>query len=424
MRAERYGSHGVVAGRWSAMSHRAARAAAVAAVALLGACLDPVDPGAAPVASIAVMFDGTNSKDTISVRGTTRARAIAVAEAGYDLGRTDFTFTSSNEAVAVVEPTGVVRAVAPGTAVIRATLPGGVVGQGEVLVLPSTVEYTIPVGNAPGAMSFSPDYTRLYVTIAPDSLAIVDALNYTRLSAVGLGRPGVGVAATSQSVYVTHPASDSVSVVSTANNSVTGRISVGRGPTGAAGTADRAFIAVRTERRIAIVDASGTVNTIGLAGEPRDIAVARDGRRVFATMDMGGGAWRLVVANPATRDTIHSIALSSAPGPIATDLSGTRVYVLLPAEGRAIVFAQGADGRFSLVGGIPVGANAGGISARVTGEPLVVVSGTPATIFDGGTLALSEQVANVGTGQVSVRPDGVFAFIANVGGNVLQVIGL
>ena len=403
---------------------RGARAAVITAAVLLGACLDPVDPGAAPVASIEVMFDGTNRKDTISVRGTTRARAIAVAEAGYDLGRTDFTFTSSNESVAVVEPTGVVRATGPGTAVIRATLPGGKVGEGEVVVLPSTVEYTIPVGNAPGAMSFSPDYTRLYVTIAPDSLAIVDALNYTRLSAVGLGRPGVGVASTSTNVYVTHPSSDSVSVLSSANNTVTSRISVGRGPTGAAGTADRAFIAVRTDRRIAIVESSGTVSTIGLAGEPRDIAVARDGRRVFATMDIGGGSWRLAIADPAARDTIHSVALSSAPGAIATDLSGTRVYVLLPSEGRAVVFSQGGDGRFTLAGGIAVGAGAGGISARLTGIPLVVASGSPATIFDGATLALSEQVPNVGSGHVAVRPDGVFAFIANVASNVIQVIGL
>lgn len=405
--------------------HRSARrVAALGTIALLGACLDPVDPGAAPVATIEVMFDGTNRKDTINVRGTTRARAIAVAEAGYDLGRTDFTFTSSNEAVAVVEPTGVVRAVSPGTALIRATLPGGVVGEGEVVVIPSTVEYTIPVGRTPGAMAFTPDYTRLYVTIDADSLAIVDALNYNRQSAIGLGLPGVGVAATSENVYVTHPASDSVSVVSTATNTVTRRIFVGDDPAGAAATAERAFIAVRGDRRIAVVEGMQVARTIGLAGAPRDIAVARDGRRVFATMDVGGGVWRLAIANPAAGDTIHSVALSSEPGAISTDLSGTRVFVLLPGEGRAAVFTEGGDGRFTPTGSIAVGSGATGISARLVNTPLVVVSGAPVTIFDGGTVALSEQVADVGTGQVAVRPDGVFAFIANVTAGVIQVIGL
>src|SRR5687767_6337854 len=61
------------------------RAAAVGVLAVLAACLDLVDPGDATVASVAVVFDGSNTKDTINVRGTTRARAIAVAEEGYDL---------------------------------------------------------------------------------------------------------------------------------------------------------------------------------------------------------------------------------------------------------------------------------------------------------------------------------------------------
>src|SRR5688500_15192349 len=99
------------------------RALMTGAITLLAsACLDPVDPSDATVAAVQVHFDGTNASDTIPVRGTTRARAIAVAEQGYDLGRTDFTFTSSNEAVAIVEPTGVVRAVGPGKTIIRAVL--------------------------------------------------------------------------------------------------------------------------------------------------------------------------------------------------------------------------------------------------------------------------------------------------------------
>src|SRR3989337_1987136 len=132
------------------------------------------------------------------------ARAAAIGSRGYDVGRTDFRYSSSNEAVAVVDAAGVVRGVSPGTVTVRATLPDGTTGEGSVVVVPSTVEYTIPVGRSPGAMAFSPDYTRLYVTIAPDSLAIVDALGYFRLSALRLGFSGSGVAATAEGVYVTH----------------------------------------------------------------------------------------------------------------------------------------------------------------------------------------------------------------------------
>ena len=399
------------------------RVLVIAPLILALACLDPVDPTDAAVAEVKVTFDGANTADTIQVRGTTRARAAAIANQGYDLGRTDFSFSSSNEMVATVDAAGVVRAVSPGTAMIRASLPGGVVGEGKVIVVPSTVEYTIPVGKSPGMMAFSPDYTRLYVTIAGDSLAIVDALGYFRLSALRLGLPGTGVAATADAVYVTHPATDSVSVIATSTTTLTGRIFVGAGPTGAAATAERAFIAARGARRIAVVEGGQAIGGIGVNGEPRDVAVSRDGRRLFATVD-AGSAWRLVVANPAASDTLHSVTLSSAPGAIATDLSGRRVYVLLPTEARVSIFAEGADGRYAEVGALAVGAGAGGLSARLVGDPLVVASGAPLTVFDGVTTAVSETIPDVGTGPVAIRPDGVFAFISAVSDNLLRVIGL
>jgi len=393
------------------------------ALVAMAACLDPVDPTDASIAAVQVTFDGANTADTIRVRGITRARAAAIAAQGYDLGRTDFTYASSNQAVAVVDAAGVVRAVSPGTATIRATLPNGIAGEGTVLVVPSTVEYSIPVGKSPGAMAFSPDYTRLYVTIAPDSLAIVDALGYFRMSALRLGFSGSGVAATAEAVYVTHPTTDSVSVIATATNTITKRIFVGTGPTGASATAERGFIAVRGTRRIVIVEGGQAVSGIPVNGEPREVAVSRDGRRLFATVD-AGGAWRLAVAIPASPDTLHSIALSSPPGAIATDLSGRRVYVLLPAEARVVVFAEGSDGRYTEAGALAVGTGAGGVSARLVGEPLVVASGAPLIVFDGVTTSVSERITGVGSGHVAIRPDGVFAFIAAVADNMLRVIGL
>jgi YVTN family beta-propeller protein len=389
-----------------------------------GGCLDPVNPGDATVATVQVTFDGTNTSDTIRVRGTTRARAAALAHEGYDLGRSDFSFTSSNESVAVVEATGVVRAVGTGTAVIRAVLPGGAAGEGEVVVVPSSVEYTIPVGNDPGALAFSPDYTRLYVVIGPDSLAMVDALGYFRLSALRLGMPGSSVAATASAVYVTHPAANAVSVISTATNTVLRTLAVGPGPAGAAATAEHAFVAVRGARRVAVLGTEGETGSIAVAGDPQHLSIARDGRRLFATVDAGSGAWQLVVLEPSSRSTLQTIALSSPPAAVATDLSGTRAYVLLPAEGRVAVFAENASGQYVLSGTVTVGSGATGVSARLVGVPLVVASGAPVTVFDGGNLVVSEQIAEVGTGHVAVRPDGIFAFISSAGSGVLRVIGL
>src|SRR5688500_4139278 len=128
------------------------RLARIVAGILLGTsagCLDPVDPAQVEVAEIRVVFGAADSADTVQVRGTTRARAVALAREGYDLGRTDFIFSSSDTTVATVDASGVVRGVRPGTAVVTATLPDGRSGDGSVQVVSSTIAYTIPVGASP-----------------------------------------------------------------------------------------------------------------------------------------------------------------------------------------------------------------------------------------------------------------------------------
>lgn len=394
-----------------------------ALLAGLAGCLDPVNPAEAEVAAIRVLFGAADTTDTVQVRGTTRARAIALARDGYDLGRTDFTYVSSDTTVAAVDPTGVVRGVRAGTAVIRAVLPDGRSGEGTLVVVASTIAYTIPVGSNPGAMAFSTDYTRLYVVTGPDSLAIVDALGFFRLLAVGLGLPGGGVAATGDAIYVTHPLSDSVSVVSTGTNAVNGRIWVGAGPTGAAATPTRVFIAARYDRKVVIVEPGKANLAIPAGGEPHEVAVSRDGRRLFATVE-SGGAWRLLAAAPAFPDTLESIALPGRPGAIATDGTGSRVYVLLPDAARVAVYGEGSDGRYRLEATVDVGASPGGVSARLAGTPLAVASGEPTTLFDVTSLQAPEHVSGAGSGHVAVRPDGLFAFIASRTSGVLRVITL
>lgn len=405
------------------LTRMVARAASIVALAGAAACLDPVDPSRAEVAEVRVMFGAADSADTVQVRGTTRARGVALAREGYDLGRTDFAFSSSDTTIATVDANGVVRGVRAGTAVISAALPDGSSGTGTVRVVSSTIAYTIAVGSAPGAMAFSTDYTRLFVTIAPDSLAIVDALGFFRLLAVKLGLPGHSVAATAEQVYVTHPNHDSVSVVSTGTSTVTGRIWVGAGPTGAAATSTRAFIAARYDRKIVIIESGKPLLGLPVGGEPHEVAVSRDGRRLFATVERENG-WRLVVADPTYPDTLQSIALPGPPGAIATTASGDRVVVLLPGAGSVVTFSEGRDGRYTESSIVDVGETPGGVSIRLTGPALAVASGQPVSLLDALAGTISEQIVDVGTGQVAIRPDGLFVFVAAPGAGVLRVISL
>lgn len=397
--------------------------AALAALSLATTgCLTPVDPDAVPVASVRLTFDGGAAADTIPVRGTTRVRAAALAKQGRELAREDFTYASSDTSVAAVDANGVVRGRRAGTVRISATLPEGMRGEATVVVAPSAVAYTIPVGGVPGEMTFSTDYTRLYVLTAPDSLATVDALGYFRIAATRLGLPGHQVAATGDALYVTHPDVDSVSVLSAASNALQRRIWVGAGPTGIAAAGNRAFVAARFDRRVVILDGGQVTLGVPVDGEPRQVAAARNGRRVFATVEKGG-AWRLMVIAPEYPDTIQSLPLAGTPTAITTDATGDRVYVLFAGASRVDGFAEQPDGRYRVAGSVAVGAGASGLSVRPSGSPLIV-SGTPATIVDAFTMTVSESVPGVGAGAVGVRPDGVFAFVGSPGERLLRVIGL
>lgn len=393
--------------------------------ALATGCLSPADPDARPVAAVRVTFDAGASEDTIGVRGVTRVRATAVASGGYELAGRTFSYASSDTTVAVVDSAGVVRGVGVGTAVIAAAVPGGPRGTARVVVAPSTVAYEIAIGGEPRALAFSRDYTRLYAATGggADSLVVIDALGFFRLSAVALGLRAGSVAAAGDVVYVTHPDADSVSIISTATHALTGRVWAGAGPDGVVADAARAFVAARYDRRVVILTGGRVGLGIPLGGAPHALALARDGRRLFATVEREG-AWRLAVIAPAYPDTLESLALSSAPGAIATDADGARVWVLLPDESRVVGFAEHADGRYRAAGSFAVPAGANGLSVAPRDAARLVVSGEPLTIADGAAMSVLERIPGVGTGAVGVRPDGVFAFVAEPAARLLRVVGL
>ena len=401
-------------------------AAALAVLCAAAACLSPLDPDAVPVREVRVTFGAGAPADTIRLREVTRVNALAIGASGHALGGRRFTYSSSNIAVAVVDADGVVRGVGTGEARITATVDDGQEGHATVVVAPTVVAYEIATGAAPVAMAFSRDYTRLYTITSSgsgDSLVTVDALGFFRLDAQPLGLRAGAVAATGEAVYVTHPDQDSVSVFSLATNALLRRIWAGAGPTGVAADAERAYVAARYDRKLVIVQGTAVGLGVPLPGEPHAVAASRDGRRVFVSVE-AGGAWRLAIVAPEYPDTLRSVALSSAPGGIATDATGERVWVLLPGERRVVSFIEGADGRYEAAGSVQVAANAGGLSASPRGTGVLVVSGDPAMIVDGLAMTVIEAVAGAGTGVVSVRPDGVFAFVAAPDARTLRVIGL
>lgn len=395
----------------------------LAALVAVAGCLSPVDPASVRIAAVRVTIgSGQRSVDTIRVRRTTRVTATAFASQGYDIGITNFSFTSSDTTVATVDQNGIVHGIAPGSAVITATAPQGKSGRVTVVVRTTTVEFVIQLGSAPGDIAFSQDYARAYVAAAGDSLDVIDAFSFFRLRSIPLGLAAGHVAATDDAVFVTHPGADSVTVIAIASNTVVRRIAVSGSPDAVVATPSRAFVAARAGTGITVLTAAGVAGTIALGAAPQQLAAARTGDLLFATVT-DGSAWRLVSASRSSLTALQSVPLPAPALGITANADGSRVYVLL-ASGRIQSFDVTTAGALAAGGSAAAGDGATGIAARLAGPPDVVVSGEPVLILDGPTLTRIDQIAGAGTGSVAIRPDGLFAFIALPGGRSINVVGL
>lgn len=397
---------------------RLVRAAWAAAVALSAACLAPMDPSSAEVELVYVSF-GTARRtvDTISVRGTTRAQAVAYAAEGYDVGVTRFEFTSSDPAVAVVDSLGTVRGLSPGTTVITAKTPSGKEGRATLVVIPSSIAYRIALGSPAQALAFSTDATRLYAPHRPDSLAIVDALGQLRLGAVAIGAPANRAAATSSHVIAFEAGSATAALFAVATERAAGTLALGAASQDIVALGDRAWVA--QSGRIAIVDGSAITGQIAVSGDVMQLAVSRRVTRLAAAV-RSGSAWRVVILSAAGA-TVATVNLAGEPRDIALSGDGVRLFVLDAARRRVDVFAA-PD--YRLVGSVETGESPGGLDVRQSGTPDVVVSGEPLVVFDGATLVVEERIPEVGRGLVSIRPDGLFAYVTDPASPVIRVVAL
>ena len=385
---------------------------AIALAAAAAGCLEPIAPSDVEIGLVMVRLGSRGAEvDTIQVRATTRARATAFAKEGYDAGISRFRFESSDPSVATVDSLGTVRGMGPGEATITASVGAGPSGSARVVVLPSAIAYTIPVGSEPGALAFSTDFSRAYVAIASDSIAIVDALGFFRVGAVGLGYEVGDIAATRSHVYATHPLADVVSILAAGTNELLGTVRAGAGPHGIVSAGTRAFVAARYDQRVVAIEGTALGPGIPVGGAPTVLSVSGDGARIFAGVARATG-WHAVFIDPQVPDTVSSITLGGEPTAIAVNADGSRIWVLLAAQGRVDAYAVSIAGAFSHLGSIATGSGASGIAMRQVGPPFVIVSGEPAILFDGQTLARLDQISGAGHGRVTVRPDGLFAFLS------------
>lgn len=393
---------------------------------LLGGCLAPTDPANTPVGQVRVTLgDRGLVLDTIAVRHTARVNAVAIAREGYELPVSNFRYESSNAAVAVVDSSGMVHGIAPGSANIFATSPDGTRGSATVVVVPSTIDYEISVGGTPGAISFSPDYTKAYVAVTGGSVAFLDAIGFYRVSTLSLGDEIGGLAATSSLLYATHPAAGAVSVVVTATRELQARIPLGGSPTAVVARGSRAWVTARTSHSIVVLDGSSVTTSFAVLGDPAEIALSADGSLLYVAL-MNGGSWSLAAIDAATGVELGRVALAGEVVSLAvgsTASGAERVYAAIRSANRLVELSI-AGGQPVVERSLTIVANSGGVAVRGGARPLLVVSGSPLGIYDATTFAPLDAIAGGGTGRAAVRPDGLFVFVGARDAAAVRVIGL
>lgn len=403
------------------------RLLSAAATLLVTACLAPMDPARVPIGAVRVTLgDRSLTLDTIAVRRAVRVNAVALArDGGYELPIATFRYASSNTASAIVDSLGVVHAIAPGSAVISASASDGTRGQATVVVVPSSVDYDIPIGGTPGAITFSPDYTKAYVVLQSRSVAFIDAIGFFTTSTMPLDAEIGELAATGGLLYATHPTDGSVSVISTSTHVLRARIHVGGSPNGVVARGTRAWVATGGSQRIAVIDGESVTTSFAVQGAPSALALSGDGTLLYVAVT-NGDAWSVAVIDASSGVERGRVALPGRPRSLALGANATgaeRLYVVMPDVGKmAELTLNGAE--LTIARAVSIASGTGGVAARGGDAPLVVVSGSPLGIYDGNTLGLIDAVSGAGAGAVALRPDGLFVFVGSAATNSVRVIGL
>lgn len=283
----------------------------------------------------------------------------------------------------------------------------------------NTVAATIPVGNFPSSVVFSPDGTRAYVTNLLDrTISAIDTASNAVTATINLGGgflASLAITPDGQNLYVPDE-NGVVHVVSTATNSVTATIPCGTSLQSVAITPDGAHAYALGEGTVSVIDiASNTVvTTIAVNFGPfaqfplNGIAITPGGGAAY----VGGGANPIVsVIATASNTVATTISIpGSAPAGIVVTPDGKKVYVADTRNNGVDVIDAATN---TVIGStIPVGSQPVALAITPDGAFLYV---TQTTLFANSVAVISTATnAVVGSVAVGITPTGVAISNLNV----------
>jgi serine/threonine-protein kinase len=239
----------------------------------------------------------------------------------------------------------------------------------------TVVGQPIAVGDGPNTLALSGDGGRLYVSnTRSDSVTVIDTAAARAVATVDVGAfpDGIVLSPDGRRLYVGNAKSDTVSVVDTATARVVGRpIPVGRRPYGMGISPDGSTLYVSgfdSDEVVAVDTAANTVTWRTRVGDgPLNVAVARDGTRVYVVDTLAGTV--TVVDAVARRALPDAIGVGRKPIGIALSADAGTLYVA-ERDGDSVRVIATA----SRAVGDPIEPGKGPVAMTIAGDRLYVVS--------------------------------------------------
>jgi hypothetical protein len=358
----------------------------------------------------------------VSQLGTLQMQAVLLDVTGAPVPGAQFTFTSSDQSVATVSPSGLVTSVGPAGQVIIAASSAGISGQATVAVtqVPTTIAVSPnPVLIAPGgsvsiqasvldAVGAPMPGALLSYAVTSGPLTISNTGALTAAAGAPLGTGAITVQSGTLSIQVP------VSIVAVAHPEGVLQTTT---PFGGAAYG----VAVSASGVVWVVGIEGGLGRGTLPGTALVTSSTGGGTSIGVTFDPGG-ATAYITGAPADGVGEFSVAsglpLRSLPGLVGTPFDvktspdGTRIFVST-AEGKVYFIDRSS---FTVVDEVSIGSGPAVHLAVHQSQPLVYASspGLP-DVVEINTVTKAERRFNVGGSPqaIGLSPDGARLYVAN-----------
>ena len=202
-----------------------------------------------------------------------------------------------------------------------------------------SVVRTVPVGNTPTGVAFSPTGTTAYVTNQSSrSLGLVNVGQDSQVATIAVhGDPFVTLPSPDGGKVIVTGNDDSIFVVNAGTQAVSASLYVGTAPNGLAfnATGTRLYVSNSFGGTVVEVDPAvpAVLRTVTTGGRPQGLAVSRDGAELYVANEVG---W-LEVRSIATFARLDSIPLAGAAFGLARSPDDAVLYVSLHDVGEVVV---------------------------------------------------------------------------------------